>query len=312
MWEPYKSTKVLSKVSPRAKSEYSITGDILSFNVCPRQYGFFCVRGYQPAHIAQMWYGMVIHQVLDKLHMQYDGLINEELKKMLPSDKDVERYFLQVENSLRARGLTPFSRDAREMALEVLKSFNNIEGPTVYPKIKDTECKLQKLQGNYILKGVVDVIACADEKVTPDNYDSVEIWDYKGSKRPVRGDEWGGKKLNAYENQMLVYAELYRLKTGKYPLRGVLYFMNELPIVGKKAMGDPIYRIDFTKPVWRNNIDQAIQSFSTTVAKIEKCCQSDRWDPPDHIPDKETCDGCDIRWSCKTMSREYRKAMRYP
>jgi putative RecB family exonuclease len=43
--------KIEEKSEPLTKNKYGITSDILSFQLCRRQYGFFAVRGYQPAHV---------------------------------------------------------------------------------------------------------------------------------------------------------------------------------------------------------------------------------------------------------------------
>jgi putative RecB family exonuclease len=294
------------------KEKYSVTADILSFQLCSRQYGFFAVRKYQPAHVVQIWFGTIIHQVLDKLHMHYSGLLNPQTSGQIPSDNDVDLYFNQVEDSLRARGIKAINRDIRETALKVLKIFNRIEGPTLYPNVVDTECTLQTDRGNYILHGIVDVLRDVSVGRDIDNYDSVEIWDYKGSKFPDINRQDGQRKLERYTFQMLAYAELYRLKKGRYPLKGVLYFMNELNSDPEPNIrpSQAVYEIDFRNPSNIHHINQAMSTFSQVVNDIEQCKQRDRWDSPQQMPDKETCDICDLRWNCPTARSNY--SMRYP
>lgn len=311
-WRRFQTLRIplISNIGMREK--YSVTADILSFQLCKRQYGFFAVREYQPAHVVQIWFGTIIHQVLDKLHLHYSGLLSPQTINQIPSDNDVELYFNHVEESLRARGIRAINPDVRNTAVKVLKIFNRVEGPNLYPNVIDTECSLQTVQGNYVLHGIVDVLKDVSVSRNIQNYDSVEIWDYKGSKFPDIGRQDGRRKLERYTFQMLAYAELYRLKKGKYPLKGVLYFMNELNSDPEPSFRptQAVYEIDFRNPLNIQLINQAMISFSQVVANIEQCKQLNRWDPPppQQIPDKETCDICDLRWNCPTVNYP----MRYP
>lgn len=313
-WRDYASLKgeIEEKTESLNKNKYGITSDILSFQLCRRQYGFFAVRGYQPAHVVQYWYGMVVHQVLDKLHLHYQGLLNESTKGQIPSHEDVEWYFNYVDESLRARGIKAINHNLRSTALSVLKIFNELEGPKLYPNVIDTECDLQSDQGNFILHGVVDLLKESSSDKSGQNYDKVEIWDYKGTQFPNMGNKYGKEKLNRYIFQMLVYAYLYKLKNGKYPLKGKLYFMNEL--FGKAGIDETpagaIYEIKFKESDITNRIEEALGNFSETVAEIESHMEYDSWEAPDEKPDSETCDICDLRWNCAAVGKSY--PMRYP
>lgn len=145
-WRHYQELNISLREPQDIKEKYSVTADILSFQLCRRQYGFFAVRRYQPAHVVQIWYGTIIHQVLDKLHMHYKGLLDPQMEGQIPIDSDVEIYFTEIENSLRARGIRTINSEVRNTALKVLKIFNRVEGPTLYPNVIDTECKLQSDQ----------------------------------------------------------------------------------------------------------------------------------------------------------------------
>jgi putative RecB family exonuclease len=122
----------------------------------------------------------------------------------------------------------------------------------------------------------------------------VEIWDYKAQKfpDPDRPDE-----LKRFDFQMNVYAELYKLRTGFYPEKAIVYFMNELdpnaPPDGRPRNAYHEVPFDPTK------IADALADFETTVAEIEKCAHANSWSAP--LPDwrdDDTCDICDFRWSC--------------
>ena len=323
-WKQYLPLReLLSLNTPhKIKPRYSVTSDILAYQRCKRQYGFFVVRRYSPAHVVQLWYGLVIHQVLDKLHLHWKGLIDPSTRGQLPTDTDVEIYFEQVLNSLKARGIRPINENVKNAAEKVLKIFNRIEGPELYPKVIDTECRLQKDKGNYIIHGVVDLLSGLNEDV-PSGYAPVEIWDYKGSRFPQYRDPSTGRIDHAkerlfkhYKFQMLVYAGLYREKTGNYPLKGIIYFINELDRTPEPTTrpSQAVYTIDFRDPENLDKIDEAMRIFDETVQKIEEDKRRDVWEPPslEEIPDKETCDICDLRWSCPVAREAYKYPMRYP
>ncbi len=313
-WRDYSTLKgkIEEKSETLTKNKYSITSDILSFQLCRRQYGFFGVRGYQPAHVVQFWYGMVVHQVLDKLHLHYQGLLDDSTKGQIPTRKDVDKYFNYVDESLRARGIRAINNNLRQTALSVIKIFNEVEGPKLYPNVIDTECDLQSDQGNFILHGVVDLLKENSEGKNTKNFDKVEVWDYKGSQFPDTSNKYGREKLNRYIFQMLVYAYLYKLKKGKYPLKGKLYFMNEL--FTKEGLNETppeaIYEIRFNESNITDRVEQALGNFSDTVAEIESHMEYDSWEAPDEKPDSETCDICDLRWECSAVGKRY--PMRYP
>lgn len=293
-----------------AKKKYSITTDILSFQRCRRQYGYFVVKGYQPSYNVQIWHGIIIHQVLDKLHMHYGGLITPETKGQIPSDEDVERYFKQIENNLKARGICAINSKMEEHTLDILKKFNKIEGHELYPNIENTECKLQSDFDDYIMHGVVDVLKTIPDGRKNKEYDLIEIWDYKGSEFPDIGTKEGRRILKDYQFQMLVYAQLYYQKTGKYPLKGVLYFLGELKNWNSNTRPpQAVYMIDYRDPENRDKIKNAVDSFTEIVKEIEKCKRENKWDQPkNQTPDKKTCDICDLRWDCPLV--DY--SMRYP
>jgi PD-(D/E)XK nuclease superfamily len=300
MWQNFQSLQVPFNPPALGRRRYSVTADILAFQQCSLQYGAFAVRRYEPALVVQLFYGTIIHQVLDRAHGHYRGELAVP-PGTLPTDADIENYFTQVESALIARRIRAV-QSVRDQAKEILKRFNALEGPTLYPRIIDTECRLQADQGQYILHGNVDVLISG-----PAGGNEVEIWDYKGAYKPSVGDP----DYQRYVFQMQVYADLYRQKTGITPLRAVLYFLNELG-------GDPAPTARPVNALLTVNLDatavqQALQSFGQTVQQIEACRTSRNWPNPAVAPALATCNACDWRWNCPaaaSFGRNYQ--MIYP
>jgi putative RecB family exonuclease len=215
----------------------------------------------------------------------------------MPSDLDIDRYFGEVENALRSHGVRPASPAVTQKALRVLKLFNRIEGPLLYPRVFDTEYRLESDRGQYILRGVVDVLAIAPG--VDGDPSKMEIWDYKGTKMP----NLSSKELQDYGWQMCVYAELYRVRSGVYPAKAVLYFLNELD-QNPEPQSRPlraVHEVNFTQQM----IHDALAEFNLTANQIIACQANMTWPIPAHDPGKETCDICDIRWNCPKKKGGY-------
>jgi len=268
------------------RRRYSVTGDILAYELCSLQYAAFAVRKYEPALVVQLFYGTIIHQVLDRAHAHYRGELGVPRGSM-PTKSDIDRYFSEVENALMARRIRAVSK-VRDQARGILHRFNEIEGPALYPRVLDTECRLQADQGAFILHGNVDVLVASEDG----NAASVEIWDYKGASKPSASDP----SYQRYVFQMQVYAELYRQKTGVAPAKAVLYFLNELSGFDAPTArpANALLEVNLEPAA----VTTALGSFARTVSTIESCRSTGQWPQPIEAPPEKTCSACDLRWNC--------------
>lgn len=289
MWQHFQSLQLGHSPPAQSRRRYSVTADILAYQQCSLQYGTFAVRRYEPALVVQLFYGTIIHQVLDRAHAHYRGELGAP-PRTLPTNADIDNYFMEVENALIARRIRAV-QSVRDQAKIILKRFNSLEGPILYPRIIDTECRLQANQGQYILHGNVDVLVASNV-----GGNAVEIWDYKGAYRPSLNDP----DYQRYVFQMQVYADLYRQRTGQVPTKAVLYFLNEL----SGAHTPQIRPVNALLEVSLDpaQVQQALQSFSQTVQEIEVCRATRIWPDPAVAPTLPTCNACDLRWNCAAAS----------
>lgn len=303
MWERYQDVNTANKKENNLKRRYSVTADILSYRRCPRQYGYNARKNFSPARPLQEFVGIVIHQVLDRAHAHFAGKMDPSLKGKIPTDEEITRYFVDVEESLKSSGIRAVSKRIRENSLEVVKRFNKLEGPVLYPRVRDTEHRLEKDEEKYVIHGVVDVLVEDPMEASEMN---VEIWDYKGSRKPDKG-KTGKNILEDYEFQMLIYMYLYKVRNGFYPKKGIIYFVGEL---GRDPTPTtrPEQAILEVKPD-EEMLNKAIKSFLETSDDIEKSIKMERWDPPSDghtTASRATCDICDFRWTCP-KERDYYK-----
>ena len=132
MYQHFQSLNLQNSAPAPARRRYSVTADILAYQQCSIQYGAYAVRRYEPALVVQLFYGTIIHQVLDRAHAHFRGELGFPQGTM-PTDSDIEGYFTEVENALKARRIRAVG-NVREQALRVLQRFNSLEGPTLYPR----------------------------------------------------------------------------------------------------------------------------------------------------------------------------------
>jgi len=272
--------KKLTKERGALKERYTITGDIISYSLCPRQYGLYRYYGFAPSNPSQEWFGSVIHRFLKRVHAIY------RVKGRLVRPGEVEPIFAQIEISMEAEGTRPSSPQVREKVVEILRVFTQSLARELVPKIVEAELRLVKELPTFILYGVVDALKAEGEEF--------EVWDYKGMERPDPSDPFGRKKLEVYTRQMFVYAYLFKEKNGSYPKKAVLLFMNELL---KGADGEPFLEIDFTDLKVVKQVEEFIKEFARIVEKIEKSKENGVWELPEEI-DRWTCLQCDFRHDC--------------
>lgn len=298
----YDSTKIIRS--------YSITSDILSYLICPRRYGFFTARKFSPSSNLQFFYGTIIHQILDKAHLHYKGLIGEKKAGTIPTDNEIEGYFDKIKKALNLHGIRSKSDQSETLALKYVKIFNKKWGPKLYPLIKDSEhslrmnrkIKAKESKGesiDYLLKGLVDVLINSDTR--SENPGDVQIWDYKGKRKPEKTSPFYQK----YVFQMRVYAELYRYRHGVLPDKAVLVFINEL-----RNPNATYEDLTIEVSLEADEISNAMEYFENVVIKIEKENSKpfqQAWSAPEinERPDENTCNICDLRWSCPTVKGKY-------
>ena len=297
MHQHFQSLNLPNSARIPARRRYSVTSDIIAYQQCSIQYGAYAVRRYEPALVVQLFYGTIVHQVLDRAHAHFRGKLGAPQGTM-PTVGDIEAYFTEVENALKARRVRAVS-NVRNQALRVLQRFNSLEGPALYPRILDTECLLQAEQQDYILHGNVDVLAHSGGQENG----QVEIWDYKGSTRPSMGDP----EYQRYVFQLQVYADLYRRKTGHAPAKAILYFLNELAPGPRPKMRpvNALLEVDLEPAA----VGRALQAFGLAVQDIESARTLRKWPDPLEDPGAATCDACDLRWNCAAAVKFGR---RYP
>ncbi len=113
-----------------------------------------------------------------------------------------------VEEAARMQGLPQLFPEQREQLRQMLRRFHEIEARWFYPRIQAAEVSLAWLWekapgGPVLLEGKVDVVFLQEGE---DAQQRIALWDYKTGKQP----QIGSPELRSYQQQMKLYAFLYR------------------------------------------------------------------------------------------------------
>lgn len=172
-----------TKQEPLIIPDYSLTGDILSYMQCSRQYRYQNGSALPPARPVQLWFGEFVHGVMEMAFTlwkakQYPFPWNattidwkdRQKTTMLP-ENDIGEIGRKIENTLVVQGKSARNAAARESAYSRVKEAINVIGPHLFPLVAFAEEPLNgsrllptntsgiPLRANrYGLTGIVDVL----------------------------------------------------------------------------------------------------------------------------------------------------------
>lgn len=175
--------------TPYIIPEYSLTGDLLSFLVCPLQYRYHNKGSLPPSKPVQLWFGEFIHGVMEEAYKEWNLNNRRQFPwNWIPEIRDIE---LQIDKRLKAKGLNtraknfcPFSADEvsarmcpdnnhphKRIASKRADAAINVWGQHLFPLIDEAEVKLKDIRDMpnfdeeksrsyyYGITGIVDVIS---------------------------------------------------------------------------------------------------------------------------------------------------------
>lgn len=231
--------------------EVSYTGDLLAHRRCARAWAYEKYVGFHPYERVQAMEGRLVHHSMEWMTRHY-----AETRKHATVDElraQLEKHF----RVLWARGIrTAFT--TKEETLHRITSHLFPRGAihktvkTAVEGAQHTEYELRAIRklvnsefsgkNRLLLTGVLDLVVQQDNSLvyartwrwrdalnlsgavsgapTMAKSGDLEIWDYKAT----RSDS---QYLDDYVRQLLTYAALYQERTGKVPVRCVLFFVNE-------------------------------------------------------------------------------------
>lgn len=177
--------RLARKRPERIVPEYSLTGDLLSFRRCARQYRYQNGSALPPSRPVQLWYGEFMHGLLENVYrlwesrgglpfpIPYTALTLNDPIDVPPAgldELDLRKLGWPVEESLLNQNKRARSRKARLAAYRRAEAAINMLGPHLFPLIAEAEERVMGTRDipgatahehraeKYALTGVIDVL----------------------------------------------------------------------------------------------------------------------------------------------------------
>lgn len=172
--------------------DYSLTGDLLSYLRCARQYRYQNGSALPPARPVQLWFGEFVHGVMEmaftmwrakgyQLPWPYTFVDwSKRADGMGLPENDIGEIGRRVENTLAVQGKSARNQQARESAYMRVAQAINLIGPHLFPLVEFAEepltgsrplpaCGASLRASRYGLTGVVDVLTAIKMHSVPAN-----------------------------------------------------------------------------------------------------------------------------------------------
>ena len=312
------------------KPRISLTSDVLDFRKCERKYGLYKIRNFQPSAPTAEFVGTFAHRSLEtawRFAKQGQVLTQGELTQ------EMERIRNQLVNEEKRN---PHSWNAvLKAGLQVIKMHLTLASRGLYDSWFDSERRFRLLDGEFVMEGVVDALLEVDGQVMLLDWKSAN--DPRGvlnsDTATDRSRNYAQRVIDDYSLQLKIYHHLYNKVVGVAPSRCIIVYLGEIPVPAQplgertlvnawtdtmltalteeewnhedeKSSGDEHKGLFFTVDTSDDEIANALEQFRSTAQNIVDCRLIDRWDAPDSskLPDKQTCQDCDFRLSCPSLS----------
>lgn len=150
-----------TRPEPYIIPSYSLTGDLLSYLNCGRQYRYHNRGALPPSKPVQLWFGQFIHGVMEEAFRRWGDqraamLGGGGVGPLLSFPWDtvtLEGLEQDIINRLAAQGLLYRNRQMLELSRERARTMINVIGRHLFPLIDSAEVRLQGIRDMPTLRG---------------------------------------------------------------------------------------------------------------------------------------------------------------
>jgi DNA helicase-2/ATP-dependent DNA helicase PcrA len=254
------------------KREFSITGHIHAYDICPRQYEYYGEYEFTGSRSAGEAFGTLVHYTIEDIHLHYlkqkPGVLNEE---------QIKAYFERNYRSITRGGAHPLAQTFRDVAFKQITDYykNNKE---MFKKLVAAEEPILVDRPKYVMSGVIDLIRGKDGEL--------ELLDFKAQS----AEDLTPDRKKFYEFQLSIYAKMIERKRGDKPKRTYVYLTAE-PDLSKALAEIKIQDVQV------NMAEEVFDDYATKImAKDFRVA---------HKPPRDVCRNCDFRYGCTDRIRFY-------
>ena len=250
------------------KKKYSFTSHITVYETCGLQYKFYKELEFMPVRESAVLFGTLVHETIEDIHK---AAIRNEAHTI--TESNIESWFEANYASLSKANHSYLSATQLRTALKHVMGYVEHQRGD-WSAIKQAEVDVSIVKPEYIIEGKIDLIKGAGN--------SVEIVDFKSTRKPDVNDPAARERLEHYRRQLHIYAHLVEERTKQKVSKMNLYYTGET---------DSVPTISY--PYSPTAIAGTIAAFDDTVKRIMKK------DFHKGAADAKTCSNCDFRHYCK-------------
>lgn len=257
---------IQTEVHQPPKPRYGFTTHVQMYATCPRRYQFFHEYHFVPSHTAEAFFGLLIHQTVERIHCYArDGSLDTLDEQRMRGIFEKTYQFLLCSN------MRPIDDDRKEQAFRLVLNYV-YSNQQEMRRIEETELSFRVEQDQYVLVGQIDLLLRGQM--------GLELLDFKTMPRP----ENGSARLDSYKLQLYLYAYAIQKRSGQLPSRLLLYWMAE------EHKEDALMEIRCHEEI----VQRTINYLDNIVTKIQQ--QQFTIITP---PEPEICKMCDVRYLCQ-------------
>lgn len=274
---------------------FSLVGDVISFERCPRQYGLQKHYDFEPDRPSQRFVGNLVHEVLATAWAGWDGRHPKYKRHEFLEPNQLDILIEEKVRSLKGRNVFAASERVLISLKDSIQAFYGLEMKKLIPKIDKSGVSLGLDLPDFRLTGRIDVVKddVADRK-------RLELVKYKGSSAPDSSKPDHLLRTKEAELEMLAYAALYQSAFDKLPEQGRIYFIGEYEQHMTTAPRTGVMPIAITDA----KVKAALADVAAIVGRIRSCKQKHEWLPPKagkKHAGASMCDICEYETSCSAI-----------
>ena len=201
-----RKTFPLQRPSP-ARPFYSVTGDVVRYERCPRQFMYFRKYGFADPPTRTSIIGNIVHGSIDAIHR--DALRGASV------DEQCVRQTVTAQSKVWAKLLaSDQNQESVRVAFQQVARYA-ADNQRAFGSIVASEIPLRTDEGDYLLTGMADLIS--------DDGGALEITDFKAGERAATTPE----RSLEYERQLMLYAHMAGQRFGRPVSRARIYWTAE-------------------------------------------------------------------------------------
>lgn len=254
------------------KPEFSITGHINAYNICPRQYKYYKEYEFASSRSAGQAFGLLVHYTIEDIHRQFLKTKNASI-----DESQIQAFFMKNERAITRGGAHPLGKIFIDMAYEQVMHYYE-HNKHMFAKLVSTEEPILVERQKYVMSGIIDLIR--------GERGQLELLDFKAEKK----EDLTEKMLEFYKFQLSIYARMIERKLHERP-KGTYIYLTAEDDAKTALLSVSIDDVEENKA--EHTFDEIAEKITHKDFTVTRA------------PPRDVCRNCDFRHGCSDRRRFY-------